>query len=64
MVVGCFSFGPFHLDTTERVVRRDGAIVLLAPKVFEILTVLVQNSGRLVSKEDLIQAVWPDTLLI
>ena len=63
VVAGCFSFGPFHLDTTERVLRREGTIVVLAPKAFEILAVLVQNSGHVVSKEDLIQAVWPDTFV-
>jgi DNA-binding winged helix-turn-helix (wHTH) protein len=63
MVAGCFSFGPFHIDTTERALRRDGILVVLAPKAFEILTVLVQSSGRVVSKEELIQAVWPDTFV-
>ena len=41
-----YEFGPFRVDERERVLRRDGQLVPLTPKVFDILLVLVQNSGR------------------
>lgn len=55
-----YEFGPFALDAGERRLLRDGAPVSLAPKAFETLVVLVQNGGRLLSKEELMKAVWPD----
>ncbi|HEX5887079.1 MAG TPA: transcriptional regulator, partial [Pyrinomonadaceae bacterium] len=45
----------------ERVLLRDGEIVPLTPKVFDILMTLVENSGQVVSKESLMKRVWPDT---
>ena len=56
-----YRFGPFHLDVAERRLSRDGAAVPLRLKVFDTLRVLVENAGRLVTKEELLQAIWPDT---
>jgi DNA-binding winged helix-turn-helix (wHTH) protein/Tol biopolymer transport system component len=56
-------FGPFSLDRGERVLRRDGRPVPLRPKDFDMLAVLVENSGRIVEKEDLLKQVWPDTFV-
>src|SRR5574341_933443 len=58
-----YEFGPFHLDTDERLLMRDGRVVPLPPKVFETLLALVKNSGRIVSKEELMQSLWPDTFV-
>lgn len=58
-----YEFGPFRLDTTERVLLRDGTPVPLTPKVFELLNVLVENSGHLVEKDKLLEKVWPDTMV-
>lgn len=55
-----YEFGPFVLDVGERLLLRDGAPVSLAPKAFDTLVVLVQNGGRLLSKDELMKAVWPD----
>src|SRR5262245_63606792 len=58
-----FEFGSFRLDPAERSLRRDGAPVQLTPKMFDILLFLVERSGRLVSKDELMRAVWPDTFV-
>ena len=47
-----YEFGPFRVDTRERQLLRDGKIVPLRPKVFDILLMLVQNSGHILSKDD------------
>lgn len=58
-----YEFGPFHLDVPARVLFQEGKVVPLTPKVLETLLVLVQQGGRLVSKDDLIKTVWPDTFV-
>ena len=55
-----YEFGPFVLDPAERTLLREGQRVRLRPKVFDMLLVLVENSGRLVEKEELMRAVWPE----
>ena len=56
-----YEFACFRLEAAERLLLRQGEEVELSPKPFETLLVLVRNSGRLVSKEELIKSVWPDT---
>jgi DNA-binding winged helix-turn-helix (wHTH) protein/TolB-like protein/cytochrome c-type biogenesis protein CcmH/NrfG len=56
-----YEFGPFHLDAGERLLLRDSQPVPLTPKAFDTLLLLVENSGHLVEKADLLRAVWPDT---
>src|SRR5882724_670892 len=58
-----YQFGPFQLDTAEHRLLRDGVEVPLQRKAFEILCILVEQAGRLVTKEDLLRQVWPDTLV-
>jgi eukaryotic-like serine/threonine-protein kinase len=58
-----YAFGPFRLDSEKRVLVRDDRPVPLAPKVAEMLLVLVENAGRLVDKDDLIKRVWPDAFV-
>ncbi len=55
-----YEFGPFVLDTAERRLLRDGQTVPLSRKAFETLVALVERSGRLVGKDELMRAVWPD----
>jgi DNA-binding winged helix-turn-helix (wHTH) protein/Tol biopolymer transport system component len=55
-----FEFGPFHLDAAEHRLLRDGRVVPLTPKAFEVLHFLVQHHGRLVDKDALLKHVWPD----
>jgi TolB-like protein/Flp pilus assembly protein TadD len=56
-----YEFGPFRLDTRERTVRRHTELVPLNPKGFDILLVLVRNSGRVLTKRELMDVVWPDS---
>ena len=58
-----YTFGPFRLEADGHVLYRDGNLVPLAPKAVEILVALLQSQGQLVSKEDLLQQVWPDTFV-
>jgi len=58
-----FEFGPFRLDTAERMLLRNGQRVGLTPKVFETLIALVAHRGRLVQKDELIKLVWPDSFV-
>src|SRR4030095_10736706 len=58
-----FQFGTFLLDQNERVFLRDGKPVSLTPKVFDILSVLISNAGRMVTKDAILREVWPDTFV-
>lgn len=58
-----YAFGPFLLDTRERRLLRDGVAVPLTLKAFDLLQVLVQNQGHLVSKDELMRRVWPDAVV-
>jgi TolB-like protein/DNA-binding winged helix-turn-helix (wHTH) protein len=58
-----YEFGPFRLEPAEHLLVRDGQVIPLAPKVFDTLLVLVQNSGHLVDKDELLRRVWPDTFV-
>lgn len=54
-----YYFGSFCLNQTEKQLLRHGEPVRLAPKAFDLLLVLIQNQGNLVTKERLLAEVWP-----
>jgi DNA-binding winged helix-turn-helix (wHTH) protein/tetratricopeptide (TPR) repeat protein len=61
-------FSPFRLDTVNRCLWRLGdtgqeARILLTPKAFAVLEHLVEHAGRLVTHDEMLQAVWPDTVV-
>jgi DNA-binding winged helix-turn-helix (wHTH) protein len=58
-----YEFEDFRLDPAERLLVRAGAPVPLAPKAFEMLVVLVSNSGRLLTKDELLRAIWADVVV-
>src|SRR6185369_9148519 len=58
-----YRFGPYHLDEAERLLLRNGVKVPISPKVFDTLLILVQNAGKVMTKERLLQKVWPDTFV-
>ncbi len=58
-----YDFGPYRLDARARVLLHGRTIVPLTPKVLDTLVVLVEHCGAIVSKEQLIKAVWPDTFV-
>src|SRR5690348_263880 len=58
-----YDFGRFRLKVAERVLLREGELVPLTPKVFDILVTLVEHGGQVVSKDDLMKRVWPNTFV-
>jgi TolB-like protein/DNA-binding winged helix-turn-helix (wHTH) protein/Tfp pilus assembly protein PilF len=57
------AFGRFRLDRSQRLLWAGDQVQPLEPKVFETLLALVEARGRLVSKEELLARVWPDTFV-
>ena len=53
-----YSFEDFSLDTARRELRRNGSLIALQPQVFDLLEYSMRNRGRVVSKDDLLAAVW------
>jgi DNA-binding winged helix-turn-helix (wHTH) protein/tetratricopeptide (TPR) repeat protein len=60
---GFYAFGPFLLDPIRRSLTRGGTPVALAPKAFDALCYLAENPGRIVSKDELLSALWPGRLV-
>jgi predicted ATPase/DNA-binding winged helix-turn-helix (wHTH) protein len=58
-----YQFGEFTLDISRGCVLKAGEEIKLRPKVYETLKYLVENPGRLIGKQELIQAVWPDAFV-
>lgn len=58
-----YEFGPFQLDPHERLLLRDAQTIALPPKAFDVLLTLVLRSQRLVTKDELLLEVWPDSAI-
>ncbi len=58
-----YEFGSFSLDAQERLLLHDGNPIPISSKTFEALLVLIQNAGHLVTKDDLLKQLWPDTFV-
>lgn len=58
-----YGFGPFRLNVTERLLQRSDAEVPLTPKVIDTLVVLVENSGHVLAKDELMSELWPDSFV-
>jgi DNA-binding winged helix-turn-helix (wHTH) protein len=58
-----YTFGPYRLDPAERLLSRGGTTLALTPKAFDLLVYLVERHGRLVEKNALMSALWPDTVV-
>lgn len=58
-----YEFGPFRVDPEKQVLQREGEFIPLQPKTFQILLVLIRHNQELVTKGDLMKAVWPDTFV-
>src|SRR5918912_486161 len=56
-----YEFGPFRLHPLRRVLLREGSPVALTAKVFDTLLVFVERRGRVLAKDELMSALWPDT---
>ena len=58
-----YQFGPFHLEVDRRLLRRGGEPVALAPKALETLLALIEHRDRVVTKDELLQRIWGDTVV-
>jgi DNA-binding winged helix-turn-helix (wHTH) protein/tetratricopeptide (TPR) repeat protein len=58
-----YHFGEFRLRVSARVLERDGKPVPLGSKAFEVLTCLVMHSGEVVTKDELLKTVWPESFV-
>ncbi|WHZ18330.1 MAG: hypothetical protein OJF55_000479 [Rhodanobacteraceae bacterium] len=59
----CYEFGPFRIDPDREVMLRDGQPVAITPKAFEVLLQLVRRDREVLSKDELLQAVWPGRIV-
>jgi eukaryotic-like serine/threonine-protein kinase len=58
-----YEFGKFRCDPREHLLLKEGKPVSVAPKSFEILVALIQSNGRLLTKNELMEQVWPDSFV-
>ena len=58
-----YEFGPFRLDVSEHRLLHDQEIVPLGPKVFETLLALIEHSGHVLHKNELMMRLWPDSFV-
>lgn len=58
-----YEFGEFRLDLLKRQLKRGQTQILLTPKIFDTLRILVQNQGQVVAKDLLMDEIWPDTFV-
>src|SRR6266446_2611477 len=58
-----YRFGSYLLDRRKRALSQDGSPIALTPKAFDVLLFLVQNPNRLITKEELFNAVWADSFV-
>lgn len=63
-MVRAYRFGEFRLLVADRILERGGVRVQVTPKVLDTLLILLQNAGRVISKESLMQQVWPDVTVV
>ena len=60
---GLYEFGSFRLDPAKRLLSRTGEPVTLAPKTFDLLLLLVDSEGRVLTKKELMNSLWADTFV-
>lgn len=58
-----YRFGAFEVDVQEGLLRKDGRVVPLSAKIFDTLLYLVQNNGRLLMKNELMENIWADSFV-
>jgi DNA-binding winged helix-turn-helix (wHTH) protein len=58
-----YEFGPYRIDSVERLLQRGEETIPLTPKAADTLLALVANSGRVLEKDELMKIVWPDTFV-
>jgi DNA-binding winged helix-turn-helix (wHTH) protein/tetratricopeptide (TPR) repeat protein len=63
MAARYYRFGDFNVDAAKRLLTRGGSRIYLTPKVFDVLLLLVQRHGEIVSKDQLIREIWHDSIV-
>lgn len=58
-----YEFGEYRLDLSDRLLWRGEEVLTLPPKVFDTLSILVKREGRIVSKSELMEAIWSDAFV-
>src|SRR5437667_5108507 len=58
-----YEFGPFRFDVRGHMLSRQGKPVPLTPKAADLLLALLESNGQIISKHDVMKAVWPDTFV-
>lgn len=58
-----YEFGPFRLEPDEHLLLREGKSAAVTPKAFDLLVLLVRNQGHLVTKDQIMQAIWPGSFV-
>src|SRR5688572_16398009 len=61
--IGVYEFGPYRLDVPARVLSLRGRPLALPPKPFDLLLLLIERRGRVLERDELIRALWPDTVV-
>ena len=60
---GIFQFGEFRVDALARTLRREAEVITLNCRAFDVLLYFVQNSGKVLTRDELLKNVWPDTFV-
>jgi eukaryotic-like serine/threonine-protein kinase len=60
---GIFQFGEFRVDALGRTLRREAEVITLNYRAFDVLLYFVQNSGKVLTRDELLKNVWPDTFV-
>ena len=63
VISNLYAFGDFCLDAKNRLLRQGEKSIALTPKAFEVLLLLIQQSGQVVSKDELMRTIWPDSFV-
>src|SRR5271155_244930 len=58
-----YRFGPFEIEPDKRRLLKDGATISLRPRAFDLLVALVDRAGHLVTKDELLDRVWPKVVV-
>jgi DNA-binding winged helix-turn-helix (wHTH) protein/tetratricopeptide (TPR) repeat protein len=58
-----YEFGPFRVDPEKQALLRGGELIALNPKTFQVLLVLLRHGNQIVTKDELMKSVWPDTFV-
>src|SRR5688572_23454294 len=58
-----YEFGPFCFEAARRVLLRDGAPLAVAPKALETLLALIEHRDRVITKDELLQRIWGETIV-